>query len=118
MTYLLQQLSREIGKDAREEANRRHPELRTLHDAHVEELIKAVDFVMEFQNWPRTVENAERAYRVLEANGELQRIGAQYAPAPVPEGFTPKSGAVEEEFLRTAPIEEVGKYLQAKYPTG
>ena len=116
MTYLLEQLSREIGKDAREEANRRHPEFRTLPDAHVEELIKAVDFVMEFQNWPRTVENAERAYRVLEANGELERIAGQYAPPSTPQGFTPKPD--EDEFLRTGPIAEVAKYLQQKYQTG
>ena len=44
MSHLLEQLSRELGKDAREEANRRHPELRTLPDAHVQELIAAVDY--------------------------------------------------------------------------
>jgi len=54
MSRLLEQLSRELGHDAVEEANRRHPELRTLPDAHVAELIAAVDYVMEFQNWPRT----------------------------------------------------------------
>jgi hypothetical protein len=118
VSRLLEQLSRELGKDAMEEANRRHPELRALPDAHVAELIGAVEYALEFQGWPRTVENAERCYRILEANGELQRIAGQYAPAPAPEGFSPKSGAVEEEFLRTAPIDEVGKYLQAKFSTG
>lgn len=115
MSRLLEHLSRELGHDAVEEANRRHPELRTLPDAHVAELIAAVDYVMEFQNWPRTVENAERAYRVLEANGELERIAGQYAPAPAPEGFTPRPD--EDQFLRTGPLPEVAKYLQAKYPT-
>ena len=117
MTHLLQQLSCELGHDAVEEANRRHPELRTLPDANVEQLIGAVEYVMEFQNWPRTVENAERAYLVLEASGELGRIAGQYVPPPTAEGFTPR-GADEEEWLRTGPIAEVAKYLQAKYPTG
>ena len=116
MSRLLEHLSREIGRDAREEANARHPELRTLPDAHVAELIAAVDYVMEFQNWPRTVENAERAYRVLEANGELERIAGQYAPPAPPAGFTARPD--EDEWLRTGPTEEVGKYLQAKFSTG
>jgi len=116
MSRLLEQLSRELGHDAVEEANRRHPELRTLPDAHVAELIAAVDYVMEFQNWPRTVENAERAYRVLEANGELERIVALHAPAPTPEGFTPRPD--EEVFLRTGPLGEVADYLKAKFPNG
>jgi hypothetical protein len=116
MSRLLEHLSRELGHDAVEEANRRHPELRTLPDAHVQELIAAVDYVMEFQNWPRTVENAERAYRVLEANGELGRIAGQYAPAPTPEGFTPRPD--EDEFLRSGPLDEVAKYLTAKFSTG
>jgi hypothetical protein len=60
---------------------------------------------MEFQGWPRTVENAERAYRVLSANGELERIAGLHAPAPRPAGFTPRPD--EEEWLRTGPIAEV-----------
>jgi len=116
MSYLLERLSRELGTDAREEANRRHPELRILPDEHVEQLIDAVDYVMDYQGWPKTVDNAERAYRVLEANGELGRIAAQYAPAPAPEGFSPRDD--EEEFLQSAPISEVAEYLKAKYPTG
>jgi hypothetical protein len=114
MTYLLEQLSREIGKDAREEANRRHPELRTIRDEHVEELVTAVDYVMQFQGWPRTVENAERAYRVLDASGELERIAGQYAPAP--EGFTARPD--EDEWLRTGPLSEIADYLRAKFSTG
>ncbi len=71
---------------------------------------------MEFQGWPRTVENAERAYRVLSANGELDRIAGLDAPAPRPAGFTPRPD--EQEWLRTGPIAEVANYLRAKYPTG
>jgi hypothetical protein len=118
MSRLLEHLSREIGRDAREEANARHPELRTLPDAHVEELIAAVEYVMDYQGWPRTVENAERSYRVLEANGELERIAGLHAPASTPEGFKPRPPEDEELFLRTGPIAEVAKYLQAKFPTG
>jgi hypothetical protein len=116
MSRLLEHLSRGLSHDAVEEANRRHPELRTLRDAHVQELIAAVDYVMEFQNWPRTVENAERAYRVLEANRELGRIAGQYAPPPTPQGFTPRPD--EDEFLRSGPLDEVAKYLTAKFSTG
>ena len=71
---------------------------------------------MEYHGWPRTVENAERAYRVLEANGELERIAALHAPAPTPAGFTPRPD--EEEWLRNGPISEVAEYLRAKFPTG
>jgi hypothetical protein len=118
MSYLLERLSRELGTDAREEANRRHPELRTCSDGHVEQLVEAVEYVMDYQGWPRTVENAERSYRVLEANGELERIAGLHAPAPTPEGFKPRPPEDEELFLRTGPIAEVAKYLQAKFPTG
>ena len=113
MSYLLDALSRELGRDAREEANRRHPELQACQPEHVGKLIEAVEYVLELQGWPRTVDNAERAYHVLEAAGELGRLVAQYAPAPAPQVFTPRSD--EDEFLATAPIEDVGKYLQAKY---
>jgi hypothetical protein len=116
MSYLLERLSRELGTDAREEANRRHPELRILPDEHVEQLIDAVDYVMDFHGWPKTVGNAEAAYRVLEANGELGRIAAQYAPAPAPEGFTPRPD--EDEFLRSGSLAEVAQYLKAKFPKG
>ena len=116
MSRLLEQLSRELGHDAVEEANRRHPELRTLPDAHVQELIEAVDYVMQFQGWPKTVENAERAYRVLEANGELERIAGQYTPQPQPEGF--KARPDEANWLRTGPLAEVADYLKAKYKNG
>jgi hypothetical protein len=116
MSYLLERLSRELGTDAREEANRRHPELRTLPNEHVEQLLGAVDYVLDFHSWPKTVENAERAYRVLEANGELGRIAAQYAPAPAPEGFTVRPD--EDEFLRSGSLAEVAEYLRAKFPKG
>jgi hypothetical protein len=115
MSDLLRKLSTELGRDAVAEANYRHPELRTCSDAHVNELLAAVERVMEIQHWPRTVEAAERAYRALECTGELGRIASQYGPAAAPEGFTPKSGIVEETFLRTAPIEQVAQYLKDKY---
>src|SRR5207244_12939634 len=97
---LVETLSRELGHDAVEEANRRHPELASIQPEHVAQLIDAVEYVIDLQGWPHTVENAERAYRVLEASGELGRLTANYAPAPTPEAFTP---AAEEDFLRTAP---------------
>jgi hypothetical protein len=83
-----------------------------LNDEHVEQLLGAVDYVLDFHNWSRTVENAERAYRVLEANGELGRIAAQYAPALAPEGFTVRPD--EDEFLRNGSLSEVAEYLKAK----
>src|SRR3989442_3108593 len=114
MTYLLDQLSHEIGRDAREEANRRHPELQNIPDQHAQELVAAVDFVIKAQNWPRTAENAERAYLVLEATGELARMSEQYASAPAasPDGFTPRSD--EQEFLQQGPLEQVADYLRSK----
>jgi hypothetical protein len=116
MSYLLERLSRELGTDAREEANRRHPELRILPDEHVEQLIDAVDYVMEYHGWPKIVENAERAYRALEANGELGRIAAQWAPAPAPEGFKPRED--EDDFLRSGSLADVADYLRANFPNG
>ncbi len=115
MSQLLEQLTHELGKDAVEEANRRHPELASIQPEHVAQLIDAVEYVIDLQGWPRTVENAERAYRVLEAQGELGRLTAHYAPAPAPEAFTPR--ADEEEFLRSAPLSEVRDYLLAKHQT-
>jgi hypothetical protein len=115
-THLLETLSRELGHDAVEEANIRHPELRACQPEHVQKVVEAVEEVLQFQGWPRTVENAERAYSVLASMGELGKITSQYAPVPSTPEFAPRDD--EDEFLRTAPIEEVGDYLRAKYPKG
>jgi hypothetical protein len=117
MSRLLETLSRELGTDVVAEANKRHPELRACQPEHVEKLVEAVEEVLQFQGWPRTVANCERAYSVLASMGELGKIAGQYAPVPAP-AFTLKPEAAEEEFLRTAPIEEVGDYLRAKFPNG
>ena len=55
-------------------------------------------------------------WRQMEATGHLGRIAAEYAPTPTPVGFTPRTD--EDAWLATAPIDEVAKYLQAKYPKG
>ena len=109
MSQLLEQLTRELGKDAVEEANRRYPELANLPAEHVNELVQAIEYVLECQSWPATVENCERAYRVLKT------FSVPAAPAPTPEAFTPR--ADEEEFVRTAPLAEVRDYLLAKHQT-
>ena len=110
MSNLLETLSRELGTDARSEALRRHPELESMP---AEQLIEAVEEILQFQNWPVTTEYCEKALHVLHASGELDRITAHYAPPPTAEGF--KERADESEFLQTGPIEEVGRYLQQKY---
>ena len=111
MSNLLETLSRELGTDARNEALRRHPELESMP---AEQLIEAVEEILQFQNWPVTTEYCEKALHVLSAGGELGRLAAQYAD-PTPKGFTPR--ADEEEFLRTAPLAEVRDYLLAKHQT-
>jgi len=111
MSNLLETLSRELGTDARSEALRRHPELESMP---AEQLIEAVEEILQFQNWPVTTEYCEKALHVLSAGGELGRLAAQYAD-PTPKGFAPR--ADEDEFLRTAPLSEVRDYLLAKHQT-
>jgi hypothetical protein len=113
MSDLLRKLSTELGRDAVAEANYRHPELQKCSDAHVNELLAAIERVMTVQGWPHTVEYVERAYTALGAIGELDRLREQYAP-PTP-AFAEKTGWCEEEFLRTAPLQEVARYLEAKH---
>ncbi len=115
MSDLLQKLSRELGRDAVDEANSRHPELRSATDGQVARLIDAVEYVLQSHQWPRTSEFAERAYKALEADGILAEILPPAAPS-APRTF--QSSADEEEFLRRAPLEEVRDYLQAKYAKG
>ena len=109
MSNLLETLSRELGTDARSEALRRHPELESMP---AEQLIEAVEEILQFQNWPVTTEYCEKALHVLSAGGELGRLA--YAD-PTPKGFTPR--ADEEEWLRTAPLDQVRDYLLAKHQT-
>ena len=71
---------------------------------------------MSFHHFPRSAEFAERAYTVLQSNGELARIAEENAPAPSPAAF--KARPDEEQWLRTGPLAEVADYLRAKFPTG
>ena len=115
MSDLLQKLSRELGRDAVDEANSRHPELQSATDGQVARLLGAVDAVLANHGWPRSVEYAERAYAALKSDGILEEIIPPAAPS-APRTF--QSSADEEEFLRRAPLEEVRDYLQAKYAKG
>jgi hypothetical protein len=112
-SYLMDRLTQKLGADARKLALERHPELAKYSIEHQERIVEAVDHTIKLYGMPETAESAETAFRILGSGGELDQINQENAPPSTP--FESKSGAVEEEFLRTAPIDEVGKYLQAKY---
>jgi hypothetical protein len=99
MSYLMDRLTRELGADARKIALERHPELTHYSPELQEKIIEAVEYVMNFHQFPRTAEFAERAYTVLQSNGELGRIAGENAPAPTPEGFKPRPPEDEELFF-------------------
>lgn len=113
MSYLMDRLTQKLGADARKIALERHPELAKYSIEHQEKIVEAVDHTMKFHGMPETAEYAEMAFRFVETSGELAKINEENAPAPTP--FAPKTGAVEEAFLRSAPLDEVREYMQAKY---
>ena len=117
MSKLLDTLTRQTGRDAREMANQLHPEFLSLPLEAGDDIAEAVGEVLEAQGWPCTPEMAERAYIVLQADGRrLHEIVAKHGlmpePEAQPEAFKPR--ADEEEWLRTAPLDQVADYLTRK----
>ena len=123
MSRVLEILSRQIGRDAREAANEHFPELSCLPLEAGDEVAEAVEEVLDSQGWPLTAEHCARAYQVLCADGRrLQEIGARYGLQPSAQpskyaGFTP-DGPAEQDFLENASADELREYFLWKEARG
>jgi hypothetical protein len=107
MSYLVEKWSAQLGKDAAEEALRRHPEIAEMSVMEQEVLLEGLERLHESMCVPVTVENSERLYgHYFEESQPAQ-----------PTAFEAKSAEVEADFYNdpATSAEDIKRYLQAKH---
>ena len=107
MSYLVEKWSQQLGRDAAEEALRRHPEIAEMSWQEQEVLLEGLERLHESQNVPVTIENSERLY------GHYFREEQQ----PTAPAFVPKSKEVEADFFNdpNTSAEDIKRYFEAKH---
>jgi hypothetical protein len=98
------------------------PEIAGTSEADQVENGKKIAKMVEEQGWPTTLQSLKAATVLLEREGKLKVApidNAEVLP-PVPTTVTRPSAQVntdqsEKDFLRTAPTEDVRKYLEKKF---
>lgn len=98
------------------------PEIAGTSEADQIENGKKIAKMVEEQGWPTTLQSLKAATVLLEREGKLKvaPVDNQDVLPPVPTTVTRPSAPVntdqaEKEFLRTAPTEDVRKYLEKKF---
>jgi hypothetical protein len=116
MSRLLPILTSQLGRDAGEYALKQHPELARYSPAQQERVIAAVEMVLEGNpQLPITVENAERVFALLDANGEIEKIAG---PLPAPKAAATENPYGSEGWKREVPLDELRAFLEKENPRG
>jgi len=94
----------------------KHPEIMKYPGAHRVKIAEGILHTMRLHGWPCSPANMEAAYQIMQGTGIMDKIAEQQAElnnAPI---FKPVED--EDAFMRSAPLDQVRTYLQAKYPGG
>jgi len=98
------------------------PEIAGTSEADQVENGKKIAKMVEEQGWPTTLQSLKAATVLLEREGKLKvtTVENQEIMSPIPTTVTRPSAPVntdqsEKDFLRTAPTEDVRKYLEKKF---
>jgi hypothetical protein len=107
MSSLIEKWSQQLGRDAAEEALRRHPEIAEMNWQEQEALLEGLERLHENQNVPVTIENSERLYGYY----------FKEEPRPTVPKFEAKSAAVEADFFNdpATSAEDIKRYFQQKH---
>jgi hypothetical protein len=105
MSRLIERWSQQLGRDAAEEALRRHPEIAEMSWQEQEILLQGLEQLHESMCVPVTVENSERLY------GHYFKE----AQPSEPTAFKPKSKEGEADFFQNATADQLKDYLLAKF---
>jgi hypothetical protein len=114
MSRLIEQWTKELGRDAAQVAFEMYPEQVSLSPEKQEETLSRIEQVMREQNWPPTVEYGIRAYQWLQSSDAVDRAAGEL---PAPAAFTPKSADGEADFYNdpNTSADAIKRYLQAKH---
>ena len=114
MSRLIEQWTKELGRDAAEAAFTIAPEQRSKSPAEQEQTLDRIEQVMRAQGWPPTVEYGIRAYQWLQSSDAVDLAAGEQ---PKPAAFKPKSEDVEADFYNNPNVSaaEIGRYLQQKH---
>jgi len=110
---LMEALTRQIGSNAEQVAFRMHPELEVLSPQRQEQILKEVEHIRRAQQWPTTVEYVDKAYKLWQANEQVEReIHGQVTEFPSPHPSAERSEQSVRKFLETASTTEISDYLK------
>ena len=114
---LLENLTREFGRDAGEVVLEMYPEYKSYSPAAQQAILDAVERVMEIQGYPKTAHYAAQAHRFVQATIESNRLAELERQPETPPVFIPKSPEVEADFFNdpNTTAEDIKRYMQAKH---
>lgn len=103
----------------------KHPELLQVSQENDIHNAEQISKILNENGWSYNLNNLEAAYAVAKTSGKLKlqeqsQFPTEVQMAPVPSTVSRPTGQVntslaEEEYLATAPLAEVKKYLEKKY---
>jgi hypothetical protein len=117
--WMLDNLSRQVGRDAVEVACEWYPDFADTPPEWKATVFQNVHDFLTMRGDPITPEYAKRAGQALLTNLECDKAAAEEANPTAPPAFVPKSPEVEADFFNNPNTsrEAIRRYLEAKYAT-